>query len=282
MVKYKSRINSIAKTVKKSPLKKKVKTMSTTLNEASRTELFTNGVEGGSLSVGGNLPAVGGSIPVGGKIKKVLDNKLSKESSLNKLDVMGDGEIENMDYNNMNHVLGSMDNDQFHMLQGIAGGFLGASHPLSSVMMDHLGGSFDHPIDVSKLATRDILKSMSSAHLANALHSEAVDNRRGLETGGGLLDSLKKAFKKGVSGVKAVARNPRGTLKAATHIGSRLNSALKKGIGIAKLLEPSLPIVGPILKAAEAVQPSIEKAISITEQLESALGSADEPLVQMA
>ncbi len=283
MPKYKSRINNTHtnKTVKKSQPKKLLKKvtkevkkteekMSTTGDVLSAQPLFTAAVQpqsareaqlsGGVLRSGGVLP-VAGAISVGGLVSEDEINRLTHED--------------------MGHVLTNMDNDQHHLMQGVGGALLGMSHPMARIVRRHISGPFDHPTDVSKVATRDIVKSRSPQELANALHSEAMDMERGMNVGGGLLDSLKGLFKKGIKGARAAIRDPKAALKGAQHIGQRLSGALKKGIQIGKVLAPIIPGVGTVVEAAERIQPAIARGITIAEQLQGVLGGMNEPLVEM-
>jgi hypothetical protein len=144
---------------------------------------------------------------------------------------------DDMTYPEAIHALGSMDDETFYILQGLGGAFLpNVDHPLKEPYIHHFGGGFKHPSGVSKVATMDIMKSETPRKLAQMLFSEWKDKNRGHKVGGGLLDSLKNVFKKGVSGIK------RGS-KAAYRAGQRLHSALERGIAVAEQLAD---VVGPV------------------------------------
>ena len=177
--------------------------------------------QGGALKTGGSLKT-GGRLRTGGKMD--VDKTLQFVT-------------DDMTYPEAIHALGSMDDETFYILQGLGGAFLpNVDHPLKEPYIHHFGGGFKHPGGVSKVATMDIMKSETPRKLAQMLYSEWKDKNRGHKVGGGLLDSLKNVFKKGVSGIK------RGS-KAAYRAGQRLHSALERGIAVAEQLAD---VVGPV------------------------------------
>jgi hypothetical protein len=177
-----------------------------------------------------------------------------------------------MTYPEAVHALGSMDPDTFYVLQGVAGGFLkDVDHPLREPYIRHFGGGFEHPSNISKVATRDILKAETPCKLAGMLHSEWRDKNRGHKVGGGLFDSLKNVLKKGVSGLK------KGT-KAAYEAGKKLHSALERGINIAsQLAGPLKPLTDALPSdVVSAVQKGVDKAQQASQTLGTALQVAEQ------
>ena len=183
------------------------------------------------------------------------------------------GFVDGMSYPQMIHSVGHMDNAQYHTLQGVASGFLPSiAHPLKVPYVAALGGSFVHPIGISKVATRDILKAPNQRHLSGMLHSEYLDHQAGRNVGGGLFDSLKHVVKKGVTGLAKGA-------KSALGIGKKLQSALQKGTAIAKTFQEPLsaafPKAGELLSsgvsAAEALEAGIGVGLAAGEQITGGL-----------
>lgn len=210
---------------------------------------------GGSVSSGGAL-RTGGAVTTGGMVKKI--------------DVMG--------YPQMYHILGHMEGGEYHTLQGLAAAHLAdEGHPLKRPIMASLGGSFVHPRNISKVATKDVLKAPNGQALSRALYTEFLDSLSGRPTGGGLLDSLKNLLKKGVQGV---AKGAKGALK----IGKTLASAINRGTDIAKLFAEPIsaisPGVGEILKkglgAAERIQKGLQTGVSVGEKISEGLSQIAE------
>ena len=206
---------------------------------------------GGALSTGGQL-STGGALSTGGQ--------LSTGGALPADSVSLQGFVDNMSYPEMIHTIGHMDSDDYHSLQGIAAAHLpNVRHPLKVPMMTALGGSFDHPQGVSKVATKDIVLAPTQRHLAGMLHSEMIDQQGGRDVGGGLFDSIKNVVKKGVSGLARGA-------KAALGIGKKLRGALSKGVSIAKSFEK------PISAAFPAAGQLLQRGISAGQALETGIG----------
>lgn len=213
----------------------------------------TSCAQGGGLSSGGALKT-GGRLRTGGKMDP--DKTLQFVTA-------------DMSYPEAIHTLGSMDDEAFYVMQGIGGAFLNnIDHPLRDSYLKHFGGGFAHPSDISRVATMDILKADNPRKLAQMLHSEWRDRQRGVKVGGGLLDSLKNVFKKGVSGLK------KGT-KGAYHAGKKLHSALEKGIDIAaRLSGPLSDALGS--KAGERITKGVNKALDAAQGLQKVLNVAEE------
>ena len=204
---------------------------------------------GGSLSTGGAL-RTGGALATGGAL------------------------VDDMSYPEMIHMLGSMGNEDYHVLQGLASMFLpSAVHPLKRPLAEMIGGGFKHPANISRAATNDILRAPSPMFLSKVLHSEWLDRVKGMETGGGLFDSLKNALKRGVTGLAKGA-------KAAVGIGKKLVGAINKGKGIAKSFQGPLSRVAPGaaavlgrgIKAAESVQRGIGLGLGVAGPVAEGLG----------
>ena len=292
MVKYRSRINNkkpSSKVIKKVITQKaKPKPMTTTGDEGSQTLLFGKGTTGGSLAAGGVLPS-GGSVQTGGTIK--TGGTIRTGGAVQTGGVVSDEMIDKMTHGDMGHILNNMDNQTFHIMQGIGGAFLNMSHPMAEVAKTHLGGAFVHPKSVARMATKDILKSVHPLQLANILHEESQDQRRGMNVGGGLLSSLKALFKKGISRGREVLKDPKATLTGASRIASQLSNAIKKGVEVAKVLSPVIqavggPDIGSLISGAERVKSGLESGKKVAEQLQplfgGALGDIGDPVVMTA
>ncbi len=218
--------------------------------------------QGGALSSGGTL-STGGSLKTGGRLR--TGGKMAVDKTLQYVTA-------EMTYPEAVHALGAMDPETFYVLQGVAGGFLkNVDHPLREPYVKHFGGGFEHPSNISKVATRDIMKAETPCKLAGMLHSEWRDHNRGHKVGGGLLDSLKNVFKKGVSGLKSGS-------KAAYEAGKKLHSALERGISIAEQLAgPLAPLKEYIPEnVGEKVKSAIDKAESASKTLGTALKVAEQ------
>lgn len=199
------------------------------LDQGGMANVATSCAQGGALKTGGGITS-GGALKTGGRLR--TGGKMDVDKTLQFV-------TSDMTYPEAIHTLGSMDDETYYMLQGLGGSFLSnVDHPLKEPYIKHFGGGFQHPGGISKVATMDILKSETPRKLAQMLYSEWKDKKRGHKVGGGLLDSLKNIFSKGVSGVK------RGS-KAAYRAGQKLHSALEKGIAVAEQLAS---VVGPVAK----------------------------------
>lgn len=239
--------------------------------------------------LGAALPS-GGALPVGGA-------PLSDET------------IDQMTPLPFIHMLGTMDLPTYHMVQGIAANYLRTEHPLRLITNRALGGSFDFPKNISKIAMRDVLKSSTPQQLAGALHSEWVDMMSGKlsqeEVGGGLFASLKTLVKKGVSGGKkalsALGKGAAAAVRAisagamgANMISKSVSNALMQGLEVANGLAPLVQEVFPssegIIKAglghANAAQELLNRGIDISQKVSdvvapvvSQLGPIDDPIV---
>lgn len=187
----------------------------------------TSCAQGGALVSGGALET-GGALKTGGRLR--TGGKIDPDKTLQFVTA-------DMTYPEAVHALGSMDDETFYILQGLGGAFLpNVDHPLREPYIKHFGGGFQHPSNISKVATMDLLRAENPRRLAQMLHTEWRDHNRGHKVGGGLLDSLKNVFRKGVSGLKT------GT-KAAYSAGKKLHSALERGINLAEQLAGPLGAV---------------------------------------
>lgn len=298
MVKYKSRVNSAPKSV---PLKNKKDMASKVLNKKTVVSKVTQRVAPVIKKVAPTVRAavqrrLGASLPVGGVLPSSIEP-------------LSDSTIDQMTSLPFIHMLGTMDMSTFHMLQGIASNFLRTEHPLRAITQRALGGSFDFPKNLSKIAMRDVLKASTPQQLSHALHGEWVDMMSGKlspdEVGGGLFSSLKTLVKKGVAGGKkalsALAAGAAGAVRAvsagamgAQMIGKSVSNALMQGLEVANSLSPIIQEVFPssegILKAglghANAANELVNRGINIAGQVEKAvapvvsqLGPIDAPII---
>lgn len=239
---------------------------------------------------------LGSALPVGGRLPEGSEP-------------LSDATIDQMTPLPFIHMLGTMDLPTFHMVQGIAANFLRTEHPMRLITQRALGGSFDFPKNISKIAMRDVIKSTTPQQLASALHSEWLDMMSGKlsqeEVGGGLFASLKTLVKKGVAGGKkalaALGRGAAAAVRAVSAgamasgmIGKSVSNALMQGLEVANSLSPIIQEVFPssegILKAglghANAAQELLNRGIDISQRVEqavapvvSALGPVNAPIV---
>lgn len=238
MPRYSSRVGVSKKSVKRVPKKR-----------------------GGSIKVAGSLP-VGGVAVVGGNVAPIIskrkDNVGAAISVGGGIDV--GGSLDKISYPQMISVLNNMTPDQYHHLQGVAAGHVNEDHALRDITRQAIGGSFAHPKSFSPIATKDILRAVSSQQLANALHAEFMDFRKGRKTGGGLFDSLKHHFKVGLSKIRT-------GVPAAVSIGKKLRSALQTGLSVAKqfapIVEQVFPSLGALAKTGIAGGEAVERALGV-------------------
>jgi len=179
-------------------------------------------------------------------------------------------------HHGMTQVLQNMNPMEFHTLQGVAGAHLPAfnAHPMAGIAKQLLGGSFTHPRNISKIATRDIMRAITPQQLAVALHMELMDAQKGLPTGGGLLSSLKHHVSRGLDGLKS-------KVQSGLHFGRSMQSALKRGIEFGQAFSPVVnalfPGAGALLStgitAAQALQAGLEKGVRVGEKLEAGIES---------
>lgn len=325
MVKYSSRVNK----PKSKPKKKKM----TTQSQPSVTEVFGNDAGGtlqtaGSINTGG-VVATGGTLSTGGKISASQARNIKAvvakagpviKAAVQRLGphlpgkggvlptggaVMTEEQIDNLQYPHVIHALGAMDPAAYHMLQGLAASSLGMMHPMSASLKEHLGGAIgQHPKDISRVATKDIMKAHTPQMLSMALHDEFVDHLKGVDTGGGLFSSLKSLLKKGTAGAgkaaKALARGAKGAVsalsagaKTGAMVGKSLSGAIQQGINIANVLNPALQAISPAAASAvsagvesgKALQQGIGRGVKIAEGVSSGLdpilaglGNPNEPI----
>ena len=105
-------------------------------------------VSGGALATGGKKGSAlktGGRLRTGGKMD--VDKTLQFVTS-------------EISYPQAVHALGQMTDDEFYVLQGLGGAFLpNVDHPLREPYIKHFGGGFQHPANISKVATMDLIKA---------------------------------------------------------------------------------------------------------------------------
>jgi hypothetical protein len=132
---------------------------------------------------------------------------------------------------------------QYSVIRGIASEMVGKPHPLTDYIRNSVGGSFHpqyKPKDLHTEALHDILDSRSPQHLAEMLHDEMMDQKRGMNTGGGLWSSIKHIAKKAVHHGKKYAQK-------GLSVAKDINSMLNKGLIIAQALEPLVEMYDPSL-----------------------------------
>ena len=247
-------------------------------------------------------------------IKKVLQSRLGAALPVGGVLPVGGAPLSDETIDQMTplpfiHMLGTMDMPTFHILQGIASNFLRTEHPMRLITNRALGGSFDFPKNLSKIAMRDVIKSTTPQQLSGALHSEWLDMMSGKltpeEVGGGLFSSLKTLVKKGVKGARAalsaLGRGAAGAVRAISAgamagemISRSVSNALMQGLEVANGLAPIIKEVFPssegILNAglghANAAQELLNRGIDISERvgqvvqpIVSALGDVNAPIV---
>ncbi len=307
MVKYSSRVNNVYRTNKK---------MTTTGDESSHVPGDTEEVDT-SLPAGGSL-STGGTISTGGRVRKSAVKKVAKvvKAAVSKQlghvlpiggtlrtggAILQPHEVDDIQYPMMVYALGMMDMPTYYMLQGLAAAHLGMNHPLATPTRHALGGDFVHPKFISRVATRDILKSTTPQHLSQALYNEWMDSEKGSPVGGGLFDSLKMLVRKGVSGGKralsALATGAKSAVKflqtgamAGQMIGRSLSNAIEQGIEVANVLAPAVSQVSSRagsqlergVSAASRARQAVNRGTDAASQaasILSALGPINAPLV---
>lgn len=321
MVKYSSRVNT-------KPRKSKVAKKMTTQDQPSEEVLTTDRADNienlggalqtaGSISSGGRIdkakiasvvkkvaPIVKNVLP---KVKAAVQQRLGVALPMNGQlpqggAILSPDQIDNLPWQAMIHTLGAMDLPTYHMLQGLAAAHLGQAHPLAAPLKASLGGSFIHPKNVSRMATKDIMKAPNPQILSRALHNEWLDMMAGKDVGGGLFSSLKMLVKKGVAGGKQALSAIAGGAKQAVRLlssgamagqmaGKSLSNAIKQGVEIANAVQPALsqlsPAAGELLgrgtAAAQQAQALAERGVQIGSQVEDVLspilGAIDAPRV---
>lgn len=177
----------------------------------------------------------GGAIPVGGKVS------LAPHYSDELIDSLTPQVIE--------QVVANMDNQQFHILGGLAAAHLNFQHPMAAVTKEILGGAFDVPRHISKIGMRDILKANSGGHLARAISGEWQDHVGGhigdIELGGGITSSVKHLLKKGQSGAQRAIQAAKKGYESAKMISTSLSNAINKGLQIASIIHPHVRNLHP-------------------------------------
>ena len=110
--------------------------------------------------------------------------------------------------------------------------------------------------------------------LSKAVHQEFLDSLMGKNTGGGLFDSIKNLFQKGL---KTVAKGAKGALK----VGKTLRNAISKGADIARTFQEPIsaisPSIGALLRkglgAAETLERGLETGLGVGEKISGQLQS---------
>lgn len=253
MVRYKSRIGPGGSVKPRERKKRKKPVPEAALEEDA----------GAIVAPGGSLSS-GGAIQTGGAVNRVKD---TREGALKPL------RSGIKSYPQLYHILGHMEGGEFNTLQGLAAAHLvDEPHPMKRPIMDSLGGDFVHPRTISKVATRDVLKAPTAQMLSKAVYQEFLDSLSGRDTGGGLFDSLKNLFRKGLS---AVSKGTKGALK----IGKTLSNAISRGSEIAKTFQEPIaglsPALGEILRkglgAAETIERGLETGLNVGQQVADVL-----------
>ena len=206
----------------------------------------------------------GGAIPVGGKI--------------NSTPYYNDEFIDSLTPQVIEQVVANMDNQQFHILQGLGAAHLNFQHPMAEVTKKILGGAFDVPRKISKIGMRDILKANSGGHLARAINSEWTDFMGGhigdIELGGGITSSVKHLLKKGQAGAQKVISAAGKGYQAAKMISTSLSNAINKGLQIASILHPHIKNLHP--KIDQIIVKGMESAENAKRLLDAGINLANE------
>ncbi len=192
-------------------------------------------LKGSGLSTGGSIPISdesreeSQSFPKGGSFKNIIKQFQSSH-------------VDNFHPLHMIHSVQHMTPHEFGLCRGIASNFLKIPHPMDGHLKRHLD-NFKIPKGISKVALRDIIKAKSPHHLAEALHSEFLDMKKGMKVGGGLFDSMKSVFKKGLSGSKRLT-------SGIVNVSKSFDNIMKRGLLIAEAIEPLVEIIDPDLGRA--------------------------------
>ena len=206
----------------------------------------------------------GGAIPVGGKVS------LAPHYSDEFIDSLTPQVIE--------QVVANMDNQQWHILGGLAAASLNFQHPMADVSRKILGGDFDVPRKISKIGMRDILKANNGGHLARAINSEWTDHVGGhisdIELGGGITSSVKHLLKKGQAGAQKVISAAGKGYQAAKMISTSLSNAISKGLQIASILHPHIKNLHP--KIDQIIVKGMESAGNAKRLLDAGIQLANE------
>lgn len=190
-------------------------------------------VSGGSFPISDEFKDERQSFPKGGRFPKSFKNQIQEFKS---------EYVERLHPHHIIHSIQHMTPHEFGLIRGVASNFLKIPHPMDNHLKNHLG-SFTFPKGISKVAMRDILKVKSPHHLAEALHGEYMDFKKGIKTGGGLFDSIKSIFKKGLSKTK-------GLSKGVVNVSSSFDKIMKRGLIIAEAIEPLVELIDPNLGIA--------------------------------
>ncbi len=174
---------------------------------------------------------------LGKTISKQATGLFSRGGSL--ADKLFDNKALNMlKHQHMVHIVQNMNPHEFGLVRGIASKFLNRPHPLDNHLSQHIKGGFLMPKGLEINALKDIIRAPSPHHLAEALHSEFLDFRKGMKTGGGLFDSIKSVFSKGLEGART------GT-KSLLSVGRSFDTMLRRGLVIATAIEPLISAINP-------------------------------------
>ncbi len=306
MVKYSSRVKSGLKPLQKESKKEMASKVLERSPEANKTKIAEAINASKKPIITNNIKDNIRTKVVQAVKKKAIQKK--KGGALPTSKRISDETINQMTHVPFIHMLGGMDMPTHHILQGIASNYLKAEHPMRLITKHALGGNFEFPKHLSKIAMRDVMKAQSPQQLSHALHSEWMDKLQGklsqAELGGGLFASLKTLVKKGIAGGKkglsALAKGAAQAVRAvsagakgAQHIGKSVSSALDKGLEVANSLSPIIQQVFPesegILRTglghANAAKELLDRGIDISSQVEKAiapaidvLGPLDDPI----
>ncbi len=247
--------------------------------DAPKVKRKKSAVRTGAIEAGSGIDVGGGLFDdslnqITGKIGNVLNAKKGGALASSLQGIVG-----KLTHHGMVQVLNSMSPEAFHILQGVSGAHLPQfeGHPFAGIARKSLGGSFTHPRSISKMATRDITRAVSSQQLSQALFQEMRDSQRGMDVGGGLLDSLKHGFTRAFDGLKS-------GIASGNRIGSVLHGALSTGIQIGQVFSPVVeslfPGAGELIKSgisgAEALKAGLETGLRAGEALEKGLEGISE------
>lgn len=305
MVKYKSRAGLIGKPVKARAKKKKRRSKKMSGGGISKPQIDKRGgtdITGGSSASGGSAIS-GGALIDPAKITQatkraqdiignIIKSDNVKERAQNIVGKIGekaqsinqDIDIDKIGHKIMTHIIQHASPHQFSLVRGIASKFLKIPHHMDNYIASNLGSSFKIPKGIHRQAMMDVIKAPSQHFLAEMLHTEKVDKDSGMNVGGGLLDSLKAIYKKGLSAGRALSRK-------AISVGKSFDNMLKKGIVIAESIEPVVSAFNPEigdalskgLSAAEKVQTGLDVSIKSADAINSLLhGDVGNSIVNIA
>jgi hypothetical protein len=289
---YKSRVADSEKPKRKRTTKKK--TEEKMADEMRDDEIDEAEQDGGRIPTGGKIKlsdalagvsgasaGLGTLVPITAPIALPISGATGIASGISKLFGRGFNPnlvdklnplIDKLSHKQMAHVVGGMLPGEFSILQGLAANMLKQPHPLEAMIRKQVGGYIPHPKGIYKQATRDIIRASSPLHLAGALEDEMEDMEKGEPVGGGLLDSIKHAMKKGSEYTKKY-------VPKAIHVGRQINSAVIRGLKLAEqigevidrsgLLKSDNAALAKLAEGISAIQPYTDKAANVLGTVES-------------